>query len=46
MASNSTSPPVLNPHTPLAFLDPDIATQLQVVGMSLGARKLDGVMLT
>lgn len=32
MASNSSSPPVLNPHTPLAFLDPDIATQLQVVG--------------
>jgi hypothetical protein len=33
MANNSTIPldAVLNPHTPLAFLTPDIAHQFQII---------------
>jgi hypothetical protein len=33
MANNNTIPPdaILNPHTPLAFLPPDVADQLQTI---------------
>lgn len=27
-----TGVPILNPHTPMAYLPPDLATQMQIVG--------------
>lgn len=32
MANNDTAYPILNPHTALAFLPPDIANQYEAVG--------------